>query len=151
MISQSDEYFMQIALQEAQLAYREGEVPVGAVITCNGQIIAKAHNQTQKLNDVTAHAEMLVITAASNFLGAKYLNQCTLYVTLEPCIMCAGATYWSQIKHIVFAAKDPKAGFLRLEKKILHPKTKLTHNIMSNESSALLKSFFEKKRIKNKS
>ena len=145
-MAQSDEYFMRIALQEAQLAYQEEEVPVGAVITCNGQIIAKAHNQTQKLNDVTAHAEMLVITAASNFLGAKYLNQCTLYVTLEPCIMCAGATYWSQIKHIVFAAKDPKAGFLRLETNILHPKTKLTHSIMSNESSALLKSFFEKKR-----
>ncbi len=142
----SDEYFMKIAFQEAQKAADADEVPVGAVIVCNNQVLAKAHNQTELLTDVTAHAEMLAITAAMQNLGSKYLNECTLYVTLEPCVMCAGALAWSQIGKIVYAAEDEKRGFERIGRKLLHPKTEVNIGIMQNESSHLIKEFFKKKR-----
>lgn len=143
-----DAYFMRKALQEAELAFEEGEVPIGAVITVQGRIIARAHNQTERLKDVTAHAEMLAITAASNFLGGKYLYDCTLYITLEPCPMCAGALYWSQIPNIVYAASDPQRGFT-VSGGILHPKTKISSGIMEEEASALLKRFFIQRRNLN--
>ena len=142
----SDEYFMKQAYQEAIKAFDKDEVPVGAVIVCNNQIIARAHNLSETLNDVTAHAEMQAITAAANSIGGKYLNDCTLYVTLEPCVMCAGALYWSQISKIVFAASDKKRGYQRLKENILHPKTEVISGIMQNESQALLLDFFNKKR-----
>lgn len=140
-----DSYFMKKALQEAQYAFESDEIPVGAVIVVKDRIIARAHNLTEKLNDVTAHAEMQAITAAANFLGGKYLKECTLYVTLEPCQMCAGALYWSQISKIVFAARDPKRGYMTLGTR-LHPKTKVVGGIMEQEASDLLKQFFAKKR-----
>lgn len=143
-----DTYFMKKALQEAEVAFEQGEVPVGAVIAVQGRIIARAYNQTEKLNDVTAHAEMLAITAAANFLGGKYLYDCTMYVTLEPCLMCAGALYWSQIPKIVYGAPDPKRGF-SVSGGILHPKTILTGGILEKESNALLKRFFIQKRNLN--
>lgn len=142
----SDEHYMREALKEAQKAFDADEVPVGAVVVCDRKIIARAHNLTERLTDVTAHAEMQAITAAANHLGGKYLNECTLYVTLEPCVMCAGALHWSQIKRIVFGAHDPKRGYLRLEKNILHPKTVIEGGLLEDESSALLKSFFQAKR-----
>src|SRR5210317_954344 len=126
-----DTFFMNKALQEAQIAFDKGEVPVGAVIVIDNKIIARAHNLTETLNDVTAHAEMQAITAAANFLGGKYLTNCTLYVTLEPCQMCAGALYWSQISRIVYAAKDPERGYSTLGTK-LHPKTKTLGGILEN-------------------
>lgn len=137
---------MKEALKEAQKAYDENEVPVGAIVVCNNKIIARAHNMTEKLNDITAHAEMLAITSATNFLGGKYLNECSMYITLEPCVMCAGALYWSQIKKIVYASKDEKRGFNTVGKNILHPKTSIVSGIMENEASELLKSFFKSKR-----
>ncbi len=140
------EYYMKKALQEADMAFEEGEIPVGAVVVSEGQIIAKAHNQTERLNDITAHAEMLAITAAANNLGGKYLNNCTLYVTLEPCLMCAGALYWSQIGTLVFGASDLKRGFMRLSNQLLHPKTEVVYGILSEESEVLLKTFFAAKR-----
>ena len=140
-----DTYFMKQALREAQTAFDKNEVPVGAVITCDNCIIARAHNLTQTLTDVTAHAEMQVFTAASNYLGSKYLQKCTLYVTLEPCSMCAGAAFWTQIGRIVFGASDEKRGFLK-NKVSLHPKTKVTKGILKTECSALLLQFFEKQR-----
>ena len=140
-----DNYFMGQAIQEAKKAYFEGEIPVGAVVTINQRIIARAHNSTEKLNDVTAHAEMQAITSASNFLNGKYLSNCTLYVTLEPCIMCMGALFWSKLDRIVYAASDPKNGF-RKNNISLHPKTKITKGIMENESSNLLKAFFRARR-----
>ncbi|MBN8701734.1 MAG: nucleoside deaminase [Bacteroidetes bacterium] len=142
----SDEYFMREALKEAKKAFDADEVPVGAVIVSNNQIISRAHNLTERLNDVTAHAEMQAITAAANTLGGKYLNECTLYVTLEPCIMCAGAIMWGQFGKIVFGASDPKKGFLNLNQKVLHPKTNITNGILGEECAILLKTFFEKKR-----
>lgn len=142
----SDKHFMNKALQEAQLAFEEGEVPVGAIVVCNNRIIAKAHNQTERLTDVTAHAEILAITSAAEYLGSKYLNDCTLYVTLEPCIMCAGALAWSQIDRIVYGASDDKKGFMRFGKTILHPKTKIEFGIMIEECGSILKSFFKNKR-----
>jgi tRNA(adenine34) deaminase len=142
----SDEYFMNEALKEALKAIGEQEIPVGAVIVAEEQIIARAHNQTEKLRDATAHAEMLAITAASNSLGAKYLNECTLYVTLEPCIMCASAGYWSHLGRIVYGAKDPKAGYGRIIQDVLHPKTKIKSGILEKECSKLLKEFFKNKR-----
>lgn len=142
----SDEYFMREALKEAREAFEKDEVPVGAVIACNNRIIARAHNLTEQLTDVTAHAEMQAFTAASNFLGSKYLDGCTLYVTLEPCAMCAGAAYWTQISRIVFGAFDPKRGFTLLDQNLLHPKTELLKGILQNESSELLQEFFMKKR-----
>lgn len=140
------EKYMRIALQEAEIAGETGEVPIGAVIVCNDLIIAKAHNQTEMLRDVTAHAEILAITAAEEYLGAKYLTNCTLFVTVEPCVMCAGALAWSQISEIVFATKDEKRGYSRYSTEILHPKTKVVEGVLSNESEKLMKEFFAKKR-----
>lgn len=137
---------MKEALKEAQKAFDEDEVPVGAVVVCDNKIIARTHNMTEKLNDVTAHAEMLAITSATNFLGGKYLNECSLYVTLEPCIMCGGALYWSQIKKVVYASSDLKRGFSNIEKNILHPKTEVIRGIMQQEASDLITSFFKSKR-----
>lgn len=142
----SDEYFMRKALQEAEAAFKAGEVPVGAVVVANDQIIAKAHNQTELLTDVTAHAEILALTAASDYLGGKYLKGCTLYVTLEPCVMCAGALAWSQIDKIVFGAEDAKRGFMRYGKELLHPKTELAYGILQEECSQIMKTFFQSKR-----
>lgn len=140
-----DTYYMKKALQEAKHAYEKGEVPVGAIIVIKDRIIARAHNLTELLNDVTAHAEMQAITAAANFLGGKYLINCTLYVTLEPCQMCAGALYWSQISKIVYGARDNERGCIALNTK-LHPKTEIVGGIMADEASALLKRFFIEKR-----
>lgn len=145
-INFSDQYFMKQALFEAQMAFEKDEIPVGAVIVCQNQIIAKSHNLTETLNDVTAHAEMLAITAAAEFLGGKYLNECTMYVTLEPCSMCAGALAWSQIKRIVYGASDDKRGFARCQPLLLHPKTEITSGIMKDECRDLVQSFFKGKR-----
>ncbi|MEO1031811.1 MAG: nucleoside deaminase [Bacteroidota bacterium] len=143
-----DTYFMRKALQEAEVAFEKGEIPVGALIVVEDRIIARTHNLTELLNDVTAHAEMQAITAAANFLGGKYLTKCTLYVTLEPCQMCAGALYWSQIAKIVYAAADEKRGFRAMGTK-LHPKTKVVSGVLAEEASALLKRFFIEKRNLN--
>ena len=142
----SDEYFMKVAYKEALKAAEMGEVPVGAIIVCNNQIIAKAHNSMEMLHDVTAHAEMVAITSASNFLQNKYLNECTLYVTLEPCVMCAGAMKWSQLGKLVYGAPDEKNGFMKYGTSLLHPKTKIGYGVMQNEIKDLLKDFFSKKR-----
>jgi len=139
---------MKKAFQEAETAFEKGEVPVGAVIVIENRIIARAHNLTETLNDVTAHAEMQAITAAANFLGGKYLQNCTLYITLEPCQMCAGALYWSQISNIVYAARDEERGCINLKTK-LHPKTKMKGGIMAEEASQLMKQFFIEKRNLN--
>ncbi|WP_338731930.1 nucleoside deaminase [Mangrovimonas cancribranchiae] len=144
----NDEYFMKKALQEAEAAFDKGEIPVGAVIVIKDRIIARAHNLTETLNDVTAHAEMQAITAAANFLGGKYLKDCTLYVTLEPCQMCAGALYWSQISKIVYGARDEQRGCINLNTK-LHPKTTVEGGILEKESSQLMKRFFIEKRNLN--
>ena len=141
----TDEYFMRKAFQEAEIAYEKDEIPVGAIIVVNNRIIAKSHNLTEMLHDVTAHAEMQSITSAANFLGGKYLKDCTLYVTLEPCQMCAGALYWSQISKIVFGARDEQRGFMVMGTK-LHPKTTVVHGILANESAALMQRFFAEKR-----
>ena len=141
----SDVYFMKKALQEAQHAFDMGEIPVGAIVVVQNKIIARSHNLTERLCDVTAHAEMQAITSASNFLGGKYLKGCTLYVTLEPCQMCAGALYWSQIDRIVFGATDEKRGFQTLGTTI-HPKTKVEGGVLAEESMHLLQSFFKSKR-----
>lgn len=142
----SHEYFMKEALKEAQKAYDVDEVPIGAVIVCDNKIIARGHNYTEHLNDVTAHAEMQAFTSASNYLGAKYLKECTLYVTLEPCIMCAGASFWTQIKQIVYGADDPKRGYNLINSRIIHPKTVIVKGILEKEATNLLKKFFLKKR-----
>ena len=141
----SDEYFMKKALQEAELAFEKGEIPVGAVIVVDNKIIARTHNLTELLNDVTAHAEMQAITSAANFLGGKYLTGCTLYVTLEPCQMCAGALYWSQISKIVFGASDENRGFEKMGTQ-LHPKTTVVRGVLAEEAANLMKSFFAGKR-----
>lgn len=143
-----DEFFMNEALKEARLALQENEVPVGAVVVCQGKIIGRGHNLTERLNDVTAHAEMLAFTAAANYLGAKYLKDCTLYVTVEPCVMCAGASFWTQIGRIVFGAYDPQRGFTRINQRIIHPKTEIVGGIKENECSTLVKEFFLQKRNK---
>lgn len=143
-----DTYFMKRALQEAEIAFEKNEVPVGAVIVMNNQIIARAHNLTETLNDVTAHAEMQAFTAAADFLGGKYLNKCTLYVTLEPCQMCAGASYWAQLGKIVYGASEEKRGFKKMNT-TLHPKTEVVSGILVNECSILLKRFFIEKRNLN--
>ena len=142
----SDEYFMKKAIQEAENAFEAGEVPVGALIVSQNKIIAKGSNQVELLNDVTAHAEIIALTSAANHLGAKYLNDCTLYVTLEPCTMCAGALYWSQIGKVVYGASDEKRGYGRLNENLLHPKTEVISGIMAEESKALLQEFFKSKR-----
>lgn len=144
----SDEYFMKKALLEAEQAFEKGEVPVGAVIVVDNKIIARAHNLTELLNDVTAHAEMQAITSASNFLGGKYLHNCTLYVTLEPCQMCGGALFWSQISNVVYGASDPERGCISLNNK-LHPKTKIKGGVLEDQASSLLKRFFIEKRNLN--
>lgn len=141
----TDEYFMRKALDEAYLALEKDEVPIGTVIVSNNKIIAKGHNLTETLTDVTAHAEMQAITSAANYLGGKYLKNCTLYVTLEPCTMCAGALYWSQISKVIIAAKDEKRGFLNNGIK-LHPKTEIQFGILENECSEILVQFFKSKR-----
>lgn len=143
-----DTYFMRRALQEAEIAFEKGEVPVGAIIVVNDRIIARSHNLTEMLNDVTAHAEMQAITAAANFLGGKYLTNCTMYVTLEPCQMCAGALYWSQISKLVYGASDDQRGFKTMGTK-LHPKTEVVSGVLAEEASDLLKRFFIEKRNLN--
>jgi tRNA(adenine34) deaminase len=142
----SDIYFMNEALKEARKAYDADEVPVGVVIVAENKIIARAHNLTELLNDVTAHAEMQAITSAANFIGGKYLNECVLYVTLEPCLMCAGALYWSHITKVVYGASDDKRGFSKLNQPVLHPKTILVKRVLEEECSKLLKEFFALKR-----
>lgn len=144
----TDDYYMQQAINEAAKGAEIGEIPVGVVIVCDNQIIARAHNQTETLLDVSAHAEMIAITAAASYLGSKYLTDCTMYVTLEPCIMCAGALYWSQISKIVYGASDEKRGFMRYGKELLHPSTKLEYGIKHDVCAKLLTDFFEKKRKK---
>jgi tRNA(adenine34) deaminase len=141
----NDEYFMRQALDEAQKAFDEDEIPVGAVVVANDKIIARAHNFTEKLNDVTAHAEMQAITSAADFLGGKYLKGCTMYITLEPCVMCAGALYWSQIDKVVFAASDEKRGASTVGE-LYHPKTKIVRGILESEGRELMQQFFQKKR-----
>lgn len=143
-----DSYYMKKALQEAEMAYEKGEVPIGAIVVIHDRIIARAHNLTEQLNDVTAHAEMQAITAAANFLGGKYLQDCTMYITLEPCQMCAGALYWSQISKIVYAAGDPQRGYKAMGTK-LHPKTKIMGGVLEKEASDLLKRFFIARRNLN--
>lgn len=145
----SDEFYMKQALKEARKAYDRDEVPIGAIIVCDRQIVARAHNLSRTLTDVTAHAEMQAITAASGFLGGKYLNGCTLYVTLEPCVMCAGATYWSQMGKIVFGAYDEKRGYSLYSPSFLHPKTEVTGGVMAEECLTIIKEFFLKKRADN--
>lgn len=140
------EFFMRQALAEAQMALAKDEVPIGAVVVCNGRIIARAHNLTETLNDVTAHAEMQAITAAANVLGGKYLTGCTLYVTLEPCPMCAGGLGWAQIPQIVYGAKDMKRGYTLFSPKALHPRTEVISGIMESECAQLLTNFFKNKR-----
>lgn len=144
--SQSDVYFMRQALLEAQKAAERNEVPVGAVVVCQGRIIARGHNLTETLHDVTAHAEMQAITAAAAFLGGKYLNDCTLYVTLEPCVMCAGALGWAQISRIVYGATDEKRGFARFAPLALHPKTEVVSGVLDEACRQLVKDFFKRKR-----
>ena len=139
-------HFMQEALKEAHKAFALDEVPVGAIVVCNNKIIARTHNFTERLNDVTAHAEMQAITIAANHIGGKYLNQCTLYVTLEPCVMCAGALFWAQLDMVVYGATDKKRGFKRIEQLQLHPKTKLITGVLEQECGLLLTEFFKKRR-----
>lgn len=141
-----DERFMRMALKEAEAAFDEGEIPVGAVVVSRDRIIARAHNQTEQLNDVTAHAEMLAITAAANQMGGKYLTDCTLYVTVEPCSMCAGATGWAQIGRVVYGATDEKRGFQKIVPHALHPKATVTTGILEEECAALMKTFFKDRR-----
>lgn len=141
----TDEYFMKQALIEAQKAFDKGEVPVGAVIVAGNRIIARAHNLSEQLNDFTAHAEMQAYTSATNYLGSKYLNECTLYVTLEPCVMCAGAAFWTRIGNIVYGASDPKRGY-RKTAEILHPATRVKSGVLEEQCGTILREFFENKR-----
>ncbi|MBZ1326081.1 nucleoside deaminase [Aquirufa sp. 15D-MOB] len=145
-MSQEDEYYMGLALMQAQKALDEEEIPVGAVVVCQGRVVAKAYNQTEVLTDVTAHAEMIAITSAAQTIGAKYLKDCTMYVTLEPCLMCAGALYWSQLGRLVYGAKEEKRGFERVGQSVLHPKTEILGGIRAEESESLLKEFFSMRR-----
>jgi len=142
----SDDHFMKKALQEAEKARQDGEVPVGAVIVCNNAVIAKAHNQVERLSDITAHAEILAITSASNYLGSKYLDECTLYVTLEPCVMCAGALKWARLGRVVYGASDDKRGFMRYGKELLHKTTKLEYGVCHDKCGEVLKYFFKELR-----
>ena len=140
----SDEHFMRQALKEAELAFEEGEIPVGAVVVCENKIIAKDHNRVERLNDATAHAEMLALTAAQNYLGSKYLNECSIYVTLEPCIMCAGGIYWTQIGKIIFGASDKERGYRNYSSNVVRQKTEVIHGVLATESELLIKDFFKK-------
>lgn len=144
-----DDIFMKEALKEAMLAFELDEVPIGAVIVYNSKVIARGHNLSEQLNDVTAHAEMQAFTSATNFIGGKYLPQCTLYVTLEPCVMCAGASFWTQIGRVVYGASDDKRGYSLHSQNILHPKTKVTKGVLEKECAELLKTFFQGKRHKS--
>ncbi len=146
MVNEVDVFYMKQALVEAKEAYRQGEVPIGAVVVCRDRIIAKSHNLTELLHDVTAHAEMQAITSAAEHLGGKYLNDCTLYVTVEPCVMCAGALGWSQISRIVYGAPDEKRGYSRFAPAALHPRTQVTAGVMADECTALMQHFFREKR-----
>ena len=142
----ADEIYMKEALKLAEKAYQEDEIPIGAVVVSQGKIIGKGYNLTERLNDVTAHAEMQAFTAAANFLGGKYLRDCTLYVTIEPCVMCAGASYWTQISRIVYGAKDEKRGYSSINEKITHPKTNITAGVLADQCATLMMSFFRNKR-----
>ncbi len=146
ILDQSDEHYMREALKEAQKAFEQDEVPIGAVVVVNNKIIARCHNLTQRLNDVTAHAEMQAITSAANYIGGKYLDECTIYVTVEPCVMCAGALAWAQTARIVYGAGDNRRGYSQFSNNILHPKTKVTTGILDDECGQLVKDFFVKKR-----
>ncbi len=143
---QEDEHFMRLALNEAKKAYDAQEIPIGAVVVCKGKVIGRGYNLTEQLNDVTAHAEMQAFTAAAQTLGGKYLKDCTLYVTIEPCVMCAGASYWTQISRIVYGAKEEKRGFTKISQNLLHPKTLLTGGILAEECGSLMTAFFVNKR-----
>jgi len=143
---QEDEHFMRLALNEAKKAFDADEIPIGALVVCQGKVIGRGHNLTEQLNDVTAHAEMQAFTAAAQTLGGKYLKDCTLYVTIEPCVMCAGASFWTQISRIVYGAKEDKRGFTRVGQNILHPKTLLKGGVLSEECGSLMTSFFLNKR-----
>ena len=143
----SHEYYMKMALKEAFYAFEEDEVPVGALVICNNRIIGKGYNQTERLKDVTAHAEMIAITAASNYLGSKFLEDCTLYVTLEPCLMCAAALKWARIARLIYGASDPKAGYSLTKGKVLHPKTEVISGILEGECGSLVTEFFKQKRV----
>jgi len=145
----TDEYFMREALKEAKKALEIGEVPVGAVVVCKNKIIARAHNQTEKLTDATAHAEMLATTAAANYLGSKYLSECTLYVTLEPCVMCAGALHWVQLQKLVYGASDIQRGYTLVKSPLLHPRTEVVKGLKSDEAKALIDTFFKTLRDRN--
>jgi tRNA(adenine34) deaminase len=145
----TDDYFMNEALKEAKIALEDGEVPVGAVVVCKNRIIGRAHNQTERLTDSTAHAEMLAVTAASNYLGSKYLNECTLYVTLEPCVMCAGALHWVQLMKLVYGADDVQRGYTLVSTPLLHPRTEVVKGIKKQESKTLVDDFFRRIREKN--
>ena len=142
----TDEYYMGKALEEAQKAFREDEVPIGAIIVCDDKVIARAHNLTETLNDVTAHAEMQAITAAANMLGGKYLSNCTLYVTVEPCPMCAGAIGWAQIRRVVYGAPDEKRGYKKYAPQVMHPRVSVTCGVLEEECRTLMRQFFERKR-----
>jgi tRNA(adenine34) deaminase len=146
IITLSDDFFMKEALKEAQKAYDADEVPIGAVIVCENRIIARAHNYTERLNDVTAHAEMQAFTAAANYIGGKYLAECTLYVTLEPCVMCAGASYWTQIGKIIYGAKDEKRGYSKYAINILRPSCEIRGGILGDDCVSILRKFFQEKR-----
>ena len=146
MVNEVDNFYMKQALAEANEAYKQGEIPIGAVVVCRDKIIAKSHNLTELLHDVTAHAEMQAITSAAEHLGGKYLNDCTLYVTVEPCVMCAGALGWSQISRIVYGASDEKRGYSRFAPKALHPRTQVTSGVMAEECAELMQHFFQEKR-----
>jgi tRNA(adenine34) deaminase len=146
IIPNTDEYFMRMALAEALKAAEQDEVPIGAVVVCKNQVIARTHNFTEHLTDFTAHAEMQAFTSATNFLGNKYLNDCTLYVTMEPCVMCAGAAFWTRIGKIVFGAYDERRGYQRLNENVLHPTTQVVGGVLEEECGALVKDFFRKKR-----
>lgn len=146
VLEYDDEYFMRMALEEARLAFDEGEVPVGGVIVCGDKVIARGHNLVMRLNDPTAHVEMQLITCATDYIGSRYLSDCTLYVTLEPCVMCAGALFWSQIGRVVFGADDPKRGAARMNQRIYHPKTVVNGGVMVDECADILKGFFNEKR-----
>ncbi|WKZ65400.1 MAG: nucleoside deaminase [Flavobacteriales bacterium] len=146
ILATGDEHFMRQALREAEQAFKADEVPIGAVVVCRDQVIARAHNLTERLNDVTAHAEMQAITAAAEHLGGKYLKECTLFVTVEPCPMCAGALQWAQVGRIVFGAFDEKSGYRRVGGKLLHPKTKVVGGVLEPECADLMKAFFRRKR-----
>ena len=147
MVNEVDNFYMKQALAEANEAYKQGEIPIGAVVVCRDKIIAKSHNLTELLHDVTAHAEMQAITSAAEHLGGKYLSDCTLYVTVEPCVMCAGALGWSQISRIVYGTPDEKRGFQRFAPQALHPRTQVTSGVMAEECAELMQRFFREKRV----